>query len=596
MGYGGKGMIRDLRSGRGEVQLHSQQQLQLEPCGRLAPINFRRTASQCLLLWLGLLLSIIVARPCAAQGTGASVNESAVSLYLYVNPVSGNDGSSGTSSSPLKTINRAISLAGSNRYGGTRIWLNDGLYRESISLKSWSETSATAPLIIQAIHPGNSVITGSDQWSGWVSSGGGTYTHVWPYSWGYTAPPSGWPLPSTSKCPGSLGCIAERREMIFVNGVSLTQKLTGSLTTPGTFSVVDGGSITIWPPTGTTMSSAKVEVATRSGLLRAPYGIVNLVIRGIVFEHDNTVLNGIGNSAVTISGKNLLVDGCQFLWNNFVGLDILSAQNVTVKNSKAKYSGENGYTMWQVRNLLFSSSEASYNNWRSSAAGFMGFDVDGLKGTHVHYATFSNYTAIANRAGGLWFDTDNENILITNSLFARNVTNGLFIEISQGPITVQNSVSCNNQLNGMQSANSTQVTLTNNTLYGNAKKSLFFGGNNTPVAVTNYETGQTYSLYLQDWTMLNNYFIGTLSTQFVMDVSLSTAWPRFTNSLSSNKNDWYVAGNSRPFAVPGGYQSLSQWQSNTGQDADSWSSSSHPSLPTACSTSTPAAASGMTKE
>ena len=92
-----------------------------------------------------MLLSLVAVLPCAAQGTGASINETAVSITLYVNPITGSDGNSGTSASPFKTINRAISVAAGNLYRGTKIWLADGTYRESIDLKK-AGTRITPPL------------------------------------------------------------------------------------------------------------------------------------------------------------------------------------------------------------------------------------------------------------------------------------------------------------------------------------------------------------------------------------------------------------------------------------------------------------------
>ncbi len=377
-----------------------------------------------------------------------------------------------------------------------------------------------------------------------------------------------------------------RREMVFVNGTGLTQQLTGPLTTAGTFYVVDGSTITIWPPSGTDMSTATVDVATRSNLLRAPNGIVNLVLRGVDFQYDNNPVNGPGNGAVTISGQNLLVDQCQFNHNNFVGLNLVTGQNATVQQSSSEFNGENGFSMWEVSNLLFSGNEASYDNWRGFAAGFTGWDAAGAKLSRVHDATVANYTAIANQTGGLWFDTDNENVLVENGLFARNLIRGLFVENSQGPFTIQNNTFCNNQQYGLVGSNSTTVSASGNIIFGNQKQGLFFGGTDSPVSVTNYETKATYSLSLQDWSLQKNTISQSKSTQNVLDTGLSSSWSLFTSTLNSNYNNWYVPGSTNLFSVPSGVESLPSWQSSTGQDANSTSVSSAVGLPVACSTAT----------
>jgi hypothetical protein len=543
------------------------------------------TPTRSAFLAAALIFLSIAVKPCAAQGTGASIDETAITRAVYVDPILGNDSNSGTQSSPFKTINHALSVAAGNLSGGTRIWLNDGIYREAMKLTAWQADSSTAPLIIQAVNPGRAAISGSDVWTGWSSAGGGIYTHMWPYSWGFTTPPSGWPLPAPSQCPSAQGCMMLRREMLFVNGVALKQQLAGPLSSAGTF-YVNGRSIMILPPAGTDMSTATVEVATRSGLFETPYGIVNLVLCGLVFQRDNSAVNGNGNGAVNISGTNLLVDQCQFNQNNFVGLNIVSAHDITVQNSQAEYNGENGVSMWEVNNLRFSSNEASYNNWRGAAAGFTGFDADGTKVTRIHGATFSYYTAIGNQTGGLWLDTDDENIVIENSVFARNLTKGLFIEINQGPFKVESNTFCSNGLYGLASANSALVTANKNVFYGNGKQALFFGGSDSPVTVKNYETGQTYSLYLQDWTLQNNSLLGNSFKEYLINTGLTDSWPLFVSSLNSNYNNWYVPGNNTPFSLPSGVESLSMWQSTTGEDLNSSSSSQSVQLPPACSTST----------
>ena len=225
-------------------------------------------------------------RSALGQVTGAQIDESKVQVFLYVdqsNPAAG-DSNAGTSGSPLKTISAAVTRA-SQTAGGTKISIGPGVYRESISLAKFNLYNPS-PLILQASSsPGSVVVSGSLVWTGWALQKNGTYTHSWPYSWGNAAIPEGWP---------TLATIVLRREMIFVNGQPLRQVLNQSSLLPGTFFVVDGKTITIYPPAGTQMSSAQVEVATRPALLSRPNGISNLVLRGLVFQHDNTAANGNG--------------------------------------------------------------------------------------------------------------------------------------------------------------------------------------------------------------------------------------------------------------------------------------------------------------
>jgi hypothetical protein len=521
---------------------------------------------------------MILSPSCAsAQGTGAQINEAAVGQTLYVDQSNAlaSDSNPGTAAQPFLTIGRAVTGAALEVKSGTDVVIGPGTYRESINVNGAFSAADAAPLILEASEPGQTIITGSDVWTGWQNTSFGIYTHPWPYSWGDAPTPAGWP---------ALAAIVTRREMVFVNGTPLQQVLSTPLPGSGTFNVVDGGTITIWPATGTNINTAIIEVATRAGLLQTPNGISQLVLRGLTFEHDSTAVNALGDGAVKlVGGSNILVDNCIFNDNNWLGLSISGgpAQAITVQNSRADHNGENGISLSKLDNLLFDQDQTSSNNWRGFAGGFTSFDADGMKVSRIHNATFSNYVSAYNQTGGAWFDTDNENIVLDSLQFCDNATNGLFIEASQGPVSVSNSQFLDNVGVGVQLANSTEIAVTNTVLYSNAR-AILVGGSDTPRSVTNYATNQVYSLLMSDMTIKNNDVTGTASSQYFLTSSLSSSWALFIQTLLSNDNVWYNPANVMGFSTKFGRQNLPGWQHSSQQDQNSVATNPGDQIPAYC--------------
>ncbi len=546
----------------------------------------------------------------AVGGTGASINESNITETLYVNAQYGNDNNAGTSAAPYATIGKALTIAAKNILGGTKIMVNPGIYRETLNLSAWSSQTNSAPLIIQAAVPGQAIISGSDVYAGWTSNGDGTYSHPWPNSWGYAALPNGWlgqqPIPAASTCPGSgAGCLALRAEMVYVNGLPLAQELSGPLTAPGTFFVTDGSSITIDPPAGTQMASAEIEVATRQSLVTAD-NVQNLVLRGLVFAHSASGIDG-GGTVSVINGKNFLFDNDQFLWNTWEGLFMYNAADVTIQNSAANHNGDDGIVLDRVPNVFMQNDNTSFNNWRGYEAGFTGWAAAGMKTLYIHGATITSSTFSDNQTGGLWFDTDNQDILVSNTTFSENLANGADTEDNEGPLVFQNDFFCQNQSNGIDtpalegagglySRNTSYLTVESNTFDRNVIAGLLFGGSNTGRTATNYQTGVVYNLPVTSNVTMKNNLVVAVGTDADVDIPSPynpiDPWRLSTSTLTSDDNTWYSAGN-EPFIIPDGpvlntapttiTDTLPQWQSYTGQDTDS--TSNQPSVN--CSTALP---------
>ena len=181
-----------------------------------------------------LILGIMLFAAAASQiaRSQANVNESLETAFLYVDGTVGSDSNPGTQALPFKTIGKAANVANANNHNsiGTRITINPGAYRESLGLGS-NTTTTTLPITFQAAVNGQVRISGADVWTGWqpYSAIPGVFTHAWPYTWGL-CPRAGGGSPFEQD-------VTLRRELIFVNAAMLTQVMSLTQLTRGSFFV-----------------------------------------------------------------------------------------------------------------------------------------------------------------------------------------------------------------------------------------------------------------------------------------------------------------------------------------------------------------------
>jgi parallel beta-helix repeat protein len=512
-----------------------------------------------------------------AQVTGANISEQSVQVIIYVdtkNPKA-SDNNPGTAALPLKTLSKATELAGINNTKnlGVKVLIAPGTYRESVGI--WQATAA--PIIFEAQQKGTVAIAGSDVWTGWQKQGvGNIYTHAWPYDWGLANVPDDWQ--SDILAQKAFAPIVRRREMIVAAGAFLKQVLSYGELINGSFYIDEANNVVyLQPPVGMEMTPTTItEVAVRPSVLLA-LKIKNLVLRGIIFKHANSPLNS--NAVEVGSSSNILVEDCQFIWNNWGGLGVSGSQNITVRRSIAKSNGAIGMAATFGKNFLFEDTETSYNNWRGILGGYTGWSIAGLKHLFIHDAIYRRHKSMNNNTLGFWLDSDSQNVLIDGAFLHGNLTFGMFIEANQGPVTVKGSTVCHNHGPGFLINNSENVTLENNILYGNERAQILMEG--APIEgrpVKNWETGEQMVLLSERWAIRDNDIVGKSASQLLLEVNLggaaSQTWTRFKNSLVAGKNLWYNP------ALPNGFQvygwsaevknvDFSGWKSISGKDSDS---------------------------
>ncbi|HEY2472231.1 MAG TPA: Ig-like domain repeat protein [Terracidiphilus sp.] len=513
-----------------------------------------------LLCWI-CAAALAVAGSIAHPQAAVVENESAA---LYVDAQSGSDSNSGSSASPLKTIQAAVNKANANNQKsiGTKIVVNAGVYREIVNIDSVSGMTS-APLTVVAATNAAAIVSASDILSGWSPDPqySGAFVTNWSSAEDTCALPTGWPAVQE---------IALHTEMIFVNGIPMTQVLVHSDLKPGTFFVnTADGTLHVFPANGVDPGNATVEAASRAKTLSV-IGRTNIVVRGLVFEH---AANCVNTSAATVTNsKNVLIDAIETNWNNWGGLNIASSSNVTVQNSISSYNGGIGFQATKDQTILLTNNETDYNNWRGAQAAFYNWGMGGAKLFQMRSTTVQNHFSYNNQAQGLWFDTDNQNITINHATLVGSYNAALQLERNEGPVTLENSYLCSSGV-GVNVLTTKGLTVNNNVFYNNGatnkyQAQFYLAGSTGGINITNWLTGQVYDLITTGTVLSGNSFIDKTNGQFVFGTYLSGSdWTDFTNTLKSDGNTWFDPNTATAFRLPNGKNvNLAGWQTATGTD------------------------------
>jgi len=469
------------------------------------------------------------------------------SLSYWVNPSTGSDSNSGSQSAPFQHIAYAWSVAQANNLNNqaTIVNLDAGTYRESVTMNAQNgATSAVVTFQPASGATGQVIWSGGTLYTGWsVYSGNSSiYTHAWTNDYPVCAQVSG----CTSYLQEE---IMLHQEMVTVNGSVLTQVLSlTQMLYPGTFYVDNTTStIYVWPPSGTNMSTATVDIPSQSSLLTIN-NVSNLVFDGIVFQYANSCRS---NAAVTVnSGSSITFDADTFQWNNGQGIAINNpATNVTVENSTSNFNGDSGFQSSQTVGLQWTNNIAEDNNWRGAQGGYYACNVAGQHVWMAHGDTMTNDNISWNEAYGVHWDTDNRNDNVTGLISTNNLLSGAFLEKNEGPIDLSASYFCN-QTSSLSAAGfslrnsgydsdfnavSPGISLTTSSIYNNASSEIIVGGQAGGIQITDWQTGKTYNLITGNFSNTHNIIEGVGSTEEVFnDVSLGGSdWTDFQTTLIS---------------------------------------------------------------
>lgn len=454
----------------------------------------------------------------------------------------------------MKTIGAAL-----NRVKpGTRILLKPGIYRETVELRRRHSGTATAPVVLESEKPGTAILSGADIWTGWKAVPGrsGVFSHAWNYTWGF-----GKDQFAADGAPNGLR--GRRSEMVFVNGRSLRQVFRLAEVTPGTFFVTQREkTIYIAPQENIVVAKATIEVAIRdrgidSGSYWGDQGDYPnwIVLRGLAVRQHRGLIDS--SPAVSLCGSHFLVENCNISWNNGTGFG-QRADDVVVRNSQFNHNGYSGMVTPPTAypsslRVLWEKNETSNNNWRGAMGGFYGYAVGGVKVHRAGDFILRRHTSVSNRCPGVWFDSEDRNILIDGGNFSDNKeSDGLCLELSKGPITVRNTRIVNNHT-GLGINNASHIALENCLIQGNVNQ------------ISGWSPSEDREGYRYGYLTIRKCVIAGTDNQSLFRLP---AYPDIYNTLQSRGNrwhrpdggGWYIGDDSLDFRA---------WKTRTKQDQDS---------------------------
>ncbi len=368
-----------------------------------------------------------------------AINENNVSFNLYVdkNHASASDQNAGNDPSlPLVSIAKALEIAADSLGEGvaTKISISPGIYREyalTINQSGSANLFLNTELVIEGTTKNEVIISGSELWNdNWTNHSANIYKHPWTLSiepdkpWGEKGP--------TQE-------IAQRREMVFVDGYWMEQVLSQEGLKPNSF-FVDEENDWLYVQVADTInfSSADKEISLHGDeedmpwpprrLFFLPDTKDKVVIRNLVFQHANMRLS---EAAVKITNWKTLMENCIIQWNNGLGLSVTSGQQTEINNCDINNNGGSGITTWGTKYLKWDNNSTNYNNWRGNLGNYHSHAIGGIKFHHTTDIELTNHKSIGNKCAGLWTDLEIINILFDACLIEDNWGPGLLIEISK---------------------------------------------------------------------------------------------------------------------------------------------------------------------
>jgi hypothetical protein len=297
--------------------------------------------------------------------------------------------------------------------------------------------------------------------------------------------------------------------------------------------------------------------------------VKNLTVQGLNFQYSDGCISSAAMQVVANS-DTVLIQNSSITWNNATGLGLNSGTHITVQNVAANHNGGGGFGAYHLKNVNFQKDEGSFNNWRGHQGQIDLWDAAGGKFLLVHDSTFTSFTAFNNLAPGLWFDTDNLDITVNAAYLTGNEQTALFVEDDEGPITIGQSKICGNG-GGILDGNSANVKLSGNLFYNNNGSQINASGDAGGRGGSNWETGQNFTLFDQNWTITQNTIVAAGSSQVAAATTLGGSdWTQYATTLAASLNQFYDASGTQIFQMPGGQSvDLPGWRQATGQDQNS---------------------------
>jgi hypothetical protein len=476
---------------------------------------------------------------------------------VYVS-TSGSDQNPGTQTSPVRTIQRGVSLANQANAAGQPAWIQiaSGTYREAVDL---GPQRTDAALIIEGAGS-TTILTGADDWStGWTSQSGGVLVHRWPHKWGMKPLPVG--FDTYWRALGSEKEELRRSEMVYVNGAPLTGVLSLSALVAGSFYVDENAAqLYVKLPEGAIYGGATIEVGIRPTPLRVN-ARRNVTLRNFAVMRNRGAVQDTGFSVT--NSRNITFDSIIVKWMAYSAWGGFGNTTIRIYRSVFSDNGVLAVSSYKDVDVIIEDSEVARNNWRGSVVGHVGWDSV-FKWAGVHDGIVRRTQFIDNRGNGFWLDTDNQRITIENSLLSGQVLKGISLENNPGPITISDNRICNNTQAGVGDAQSNNVTLRNNQIFANTGWNILFTGTYSGQTSQDWQTGVTSTNQSLSWVVEGNVIAGSGTDGWLWwhtDHNAPGAWARIRNTmLLIDNNTWYHADRTTAFKLPQGSAAYAAFQ------------------------------------
>lgn len=326
----------------------------------------------------------------------------------------GSDGNSGSSSSPYKTIGKAIGKA----YGGDSVMIRSGVYRETVSLQR--SGSSGSPITICGKKGEEIKIKGSDVVTGWNSAG----SNRWSKSWSSNS--------QQVFCDGKL--LQQIGKKSNWHSVSFTDKnvlepvgTNENDMTEGSFYYSDSKKkMYIRLPNDDDPSNHEIEISVRSEALRGNWKS-HIQFFNVGFYHNSASAHA---DLLITEGSNWLMEDCKIMDGCFYGIGEVCKYS-TFRRCVISGHGNAGVSITgnsQSMHMTFDACTLMHNNsrnfWWSWHAG--AFKII----PRFREFTVKNCYVAENNGPGIWFDAGYGNVTIENNVVLNNAGPGIFYEIS----------------------------------------------------------------------------------------------------------------------------------------------------------------------
>jgi hypothetical protein len=166
-------------------------------------------------------------------------------------------------------------------------------------------------------------------------------------------------------------------------------------------------------------------------------------------------------------GDRWSISDSDIRYNHRQGIGIYGGTGVVVQNSRVHHNGMIGMTAGGAVDLTVRDNEFDHNNYLHAGPRTGGHHEGSVKILQSHDVTFRDNWSHHNVGDGLWFDTDNYDVLIESNVLEDNSRNGLHYEASFDATVRDNTIRDNGTDRSSQPVGILNSTSKNVEYYGN---------------------------------------------------------------------------------------------------------------------------------